>query len=75
MDTLNVDYMFFFMAVGVIATLFGKTVITFMIKKYGRKSLVMLTVALVMVAAVILMAIDGIKSLIHDATWKFTAPC
>eukprot|EP01084_Bolivina_argentea_P168979 292950_1 len=75
METLNVDYMFFFMAVGVIATLFGKTVITFMIKKYGRKSLVMLTVAAVMTAAVILMAIDSIKSLIHNASWEFTQPC
>ena len=44
MDTLDPDYMFFFMAIGIVGTIIGKTLISYAIKQYGRRSVVMLTV-------------------------------
>mmetsp|Transcript_73611 Transcript_73611/g.117355 ORF Transcript_73611/g.117355 Transcript_73611/m.117355 type:complete len:509 (+) Transcript_73611:85-1611(+) len=72
---LNLDYTFYFMAIGVIGTFIGQTVVNYAIRYYGRRSLIIFSVAAIMAGAVVLMGIDGIMQLINGISWAFTAPC
>mmetsp|Transcript_27162 Transcript_27162/g.23986 ORF Transcript_27162/g.23986 Transcript_27162/m.23986 type:complete len:114 (+) Transcript_27162:2-343(+) len=72
---LNLDYTFYFMAIGVIGTFIGQTVVSYCIKQYGRKSLIIFSVAAIMGGAVLLMGIDGILQVINGISWTFESPC
>merc|ERR1712129_331859 len=72
---LNLDYTFYFMAIGIIGTFIGQTVVSYCIKMYGRKSLIVFSVAAIMGGAVILMGIDGILQCINGISWLFESPC
>ena len=73
---LTVDYMLFFMCVGIIGTFIGQTAVNHCIKKYGRTSIVVFAVALAIGLAVILMGLDGILDIVNGETsMAFTSPC
>ena len=73
---LKVDYMLFFMGVGIIGTFIGQTAVNHCVKKYGRASVVVFAVAAVIGLAVILMGLDGILNIVHGETsMAFSAPC
>ena len=72
---LNLDYTFYFMTIGIIGTFIGQTVVSYCIKQYGRKSLIVFSVAAIMAGAVILMGIDGILEVMEGISWTFDSPC
>eukprot|EP01084_Bolivina_argentea_P288082 494404_1 len=72
---LNLDYTFYFMAIGIIGTFIGQTIVIYCIKQYGRKSLIVFSVAIIMGGAVILMGSDGILQVINGISWTFASPC
>ena len=73
---LKIDYLLFFMGVGMIGTFIGQTVINYCIKKYKRASVVVFAVATVIGLAVVLMGLDGILDIVHGETsMVFSAPC
>merc|ERR1719385_324568 len=57
---LSTDYMLYFMAIGVLGTFLGQTVVGHCIAKYNRKSLIVFSVAAIMGGAVMLMGIEGV---------------
>merc|ERR1712154_39133 len=72
---LELDYSFYFMLIGALGTFLGQTVVTFCIKQYCRKSLIVFSVSAIMGSATILMGIDGVLQLIHGIKWTLSAPC
>jgi len=73
---LDQTYMFFYMAVGVAGTFIGQTMVDFAVKKYGRSSVVVFAVAIVIGCAVILMGFQGIVDVVNgDSQFNFDSPC
>lgn len=72
---LQYDYTFFFMAIGIIGTFIGQTAVNFAVKTYGRVSVVIFAVAIIMALAIILMLTNGIISTLHGVSWAFSTPC
>merc|ERR1712154_117499 len=72
---LSTDYMLYFMAIGVLGTFLGQTVVGHCIAKYNRKSLIVFSVAAIMGGAVVLMGIDGVLEAIDGVDWSFSSPC
>eukprot|EP01084_Bolivina_argentea_P004597 8741_1 len=72
---LRLDYTFYFMAIGIIGTFIGQTVVMYCIKQYGRKSLIVFSVAIIMGSAIILMGIDGVMQAMDGISWTFATPC
>merc|ERR1711972_766087 len=72
---LRVDYTLFFMFVGIVGTFVGQTGVNFAVKKYGRVSLVIFAVAIIMGLAIVLMSINGVISLVDGVSWAFSPPC
>mmetsp|Transcript_48912 Transcript_48912/g.60128 ORF Transcript_48912/g.60128 Transcript_48912/m.60128 type:complete len:558 (+) Transcript_48912:1505-3178(+) len=73
LNMLQWDYMVFFMGLGVIATFIGQTLINYAIKKYGRNSLVIFSVASIILIAIFLM---GYNTISHtDWNFHFNSPC
>jgi len=63
------------MVVGVIGTFIGQTVVNYAVKKFGRVSVVIFAVAIIIGLAIVLMSINGAISLIDGVSWSFSAPC
>ena len=72
---LDVDYMFFFMFVGICGTFIGQTGVNFAVKEYGRVSVVVFAVATIMGLAIILMGINGVIELLEGVSWSFNPAC
>merc|ERR1712013_538018 len=72
---LRVDYTLFFMLVGVVGTFVGQTGVNWAVKRYGRVSLVIFAVAIIMGLAIVLMTINGVVSLVDGVSWAFSPPC
>merc|ERR1712154_334418 len=71
---LDLDYTFYFMAIGIVGTFIGQTIVSHCIKMYERKSLIVFSVAAIMGGAVLLMGIDGILECIKGISWEFSSP-
>jgi len=56
-----------YMVAGVVATIIGQTLITWLIKKYQRPSFIVISIAAVLSLATIMMTISGIVRTIQDA--------
>jgi len=72
---LQWDYTLFFMFIGIVGTFIGQTAVNYAVKKYGRVSLVIFAVAIIMGLAIILMLINGIINLVDGVSWAFAPPC
>ena len=72
---LRWDYTLFFMLVGIVGTFVGQTGVNWAVKKYGRVSLVIFAVAIIMALAIVLMTINGLISLVDGVSWAFSPPC
>ena len=72
---LQLDYTFYFMAVGIVGTFIGQTAVSYGVRTYGRKSLIVFSVAAIMGGAVLLMGIDGILQSVEGISWQFSSPC
>lgn len=72
---LNIEHMMWFMGVGIIGTFVGQTVVNHSVKKYGRLSVVIFTVAGIMCIAVILMGVNGVLHLMHGVSFTFSSIC
>ncbi len=72
---LNLDYTFYFMGIGIVGTVIGQTVVSYCIKLYGRKSLIVFSVAAIMGGAALLMGIDGILQVVDGISWAFSPAC
>eukprot|EP01083_Nonionella_stella_P288076 980493_1 len=66
---LQWDYTLFFMCVGVLGTYVGQTAVNYAVKEYGRVSVVIFAVAVIMGLAIILMLINGLISLVDGVSW------
>ena len=75
-DMLSIDYMLFFMSVGILGTYFGQTVVNHCIKKYGRTSVVIFAIGTVIAMAVFFMGIKGIVDIVNgDSPLIFSSLC
>lgn len=72
---LRWDYTLFFMAIGVTGTFVGQTAVNHAVRRYGRTSVVVFAVVVLMALAIVLMAVNGIVSLVDGVSWAFSAPC
>mmetsp|Transcript_22566 Transcript_22566/g.36203 ORF Transcript_22566/g.36203 Transcript_22566/m.36203 type:complete len:512 (-) Transcript_22566:26-1561(-) len=72
---LELDYTFFFMAVGIVGTFVGQTLVNYMVKKFGRTSVVIFAVATIMALAIVLMSVNGVMSLMRGVSFAFAPPC
>ena len=72
---LQYDYTFFFMAIGIMGTFIGQTGVNYAVKEYGRVSVVIFAVAIIMGLAIILMSVNGVLSMINGVSWIFAPPC
>ena len=72
---LQWDYTLFFMTIGIIGTFIGQTAVNYAVKEYGRVSVVIFAVAIIMGLAIILMMINGIINLVDGVSWAFAPPC
>jgi len=72
---LQIDYTVFFMLIGIIGTFIGQTAVNYAVKEYGRVSVVIFAVAIIMALAIFLMMINGLISLLDGVSWSFSAPC
>ena len=61
---LRWDYTVFFMSIGVVGTFIGQTAVNYAVRKYGRTSLVVFAVVIIMALAILLMSINGIIELV-----------
>ena len=75
-DMLAIDYMMFFMAIGIIGTFMGQTIVNHCIRKYGRTSVVVLAIGTVIALAVLLMGLKGIIDIANgDSAMVFNSLC
>ncbi len=72
---LQWDYTLFFMCIGILGTYVGQTVVNYAVKEYGRVSVVIFAVAIIMGLAIFLMLINGLISLVDGVSWGFASPC
>eukprot|EP00486_Rosalina_sp_Unknown_P008215 CAMPEP_0201592216 /NCGR_PEP_ID=MMETSP0190_2-20130828/190163_1 /ASSEMBLY_ACC=CAM_ASM_000263 /TAXON_ID=37353 /ORGANISM="Rosalina sp." /LENGTH=490 /DNA_ID=CAMNT_0048050873 /DNA_START=503 /DNA_END=1972 /DNA_ORIENTATION=- len=72
---LQWDYTLFFMCIGIVGTFIGQTAVNYAVKEYGRVSVVIFAVAIIMGLAIILMMINGIINLVDGVSWAFAPPC
>ena len=76
LNYLSFDFMFFYMAIGIIGTYIGQTVVNISIKKYGRVSIIIFAVASIMAFAIILMGIEeSIQIFTGETKWTFQTFC
>jgi uncharacterized membrane protein YfcA len=66
LDMMLLDYAAWYLCVGVLATLVGQTVVDMIVKKYKRASIIILTIAIVIIIATVLMMTAGIIKINHD---------
>ncbi len=57
---IEYTYLAFFMSISIVGTFFGQTVVDYCVKHYGRQSVVVFAVGIVIGAAVILMGVEGV---------------
>jgi len=72
---LQLDYSLAFMTVGMLGGFFGQTGVGVAVKRYGRTSIVVFAVAIIMALAVILMTINGLTELVDGVSFTFYSPC
>jgi len=72
---LQLDYSLAFMTVGMLGGFFGQTGVGVAVKRWGRTSIVVFAVAIIMALAVILMTINGLTELVDGVSFKFYSPC
>jgi len=72
---LKWDYTIFFFFVGIIGTYLGQTGVNYAVKEYGRVSVVVFAVAIIMGLAIILMISNGIINLADGVSWAFSPAC
>jgi len=75
LDYLKADYSLAFMTVGLLGGFVGRVGVKKAIKKWGRTSIVVFAVAIIMGLAILLMGINGITELVDGVSWAFTSPC
>eukprot|EP00483_Globobulimina_turgida_P010894 UN10915 len=72
---LQWDYTLFFMVVGICGTFLGQTAVNYAVKEYGRISVVIFAVAIIMGLAIFLMLVSGMISVVDGVSWAFSPPC
>ncbi len=72
---LQFDYSSVFMAVGMMGGLIGRTAANRAVNRYGRPSLVVFAVAIIMGLAVALMSLNGALTLLDGVQYAFHSPC
>lgn len=60
------DYAGWYMAIGFIATLFGATLVSYLIRKYNRTSIIIIVIVVLIAIATILLLVVGTLQLIKD---------
>jgi uncharacterized membrane protein YfcA len=66
LDLLILDYALWFGVVGFLATFVGQTFINYLVRRYKRTSLIVLSIALVLVLALVMMVTAGIVQVLKD---------
>eukprot|EP00455_Lapot_gusevi_P055707 TRINITY_DN909_c0_g1_i8.p1 TRINITY_DN909_c0_g1~~TRINITY_DN909_c0_g1_i8.p1 ORF type:complete len:482 (-),score=157.73 TRINITY_DN909_c0_g1_i8:150-1595(-) len=66
MGLLMEDYALWYMSIGFIATFLGQTVVSFLIKKYKRSSIIVIVVTILIAIATLMLFISGSIQVAHD---------
>ena len=69
------SHMIYFMSIGCCGTFIGQTFVKYCIKEYGRRSLIVFSVSLIMTGAILLMGINGVIHLFDGISWEFQSLC
>ena len=72
---LQLDYSLAFMTVGMLGGFIGQTGVGVAVKRWGRVSIVVFAVAIIMALAILLMTINGLTELVDGVSFSFSSPC